>query len=83
MTPADPSANSDSVPRIRLIETGCGGLWASVVVGWVRALLGAAAAVVVVGDIIDRAAAGETIVTPLILLGVFLFVRALLATVPP
>lgn len=77
-----PGRRSDRPPRIPLFGSARPLLRVAVVVAWIRALLGATAAVTL-GLLIDRAAAGND--TGLLIWGLVaaLAVRALLAGVPP
>lgn len=67
---------------MELYSAGRRALGASIAVGLARLLLGAAA-VVVIGRIVDRVASGEPVDTLFIFLAAALLARALLSTLPP
>jgi len=75
MTTADSRSTS-------LYSAGQTPLRVSVVVGWARALLGAGAALII-GGIIDRAAAGDTPTDLFLWLAALLLARAALSAIPP
>lgn len=65
-----------------LYKAGRRGLRTSVVAGWARLLLGAAA-VVVIGRLVDGAASGRPLATLLLVLAGLLLARAAIAAAPP
>ena len=79
MTSTDTTSEPD---RVRLYSAGSRGIRVAVLVGWLRALLGAGAALAVAA-LIDRAVAGESPGTPLLWLAGLLLIRAIISTIPP
>jgi ABC-type transport system involved in cytochrome bd biosynthesis fused ATPase/permease subunit len=82
MTADDRAPKSTTEPRVRLYRAAGATLRLSVVVGWLKALLGAGAAVVI-GILIDRVIAGQQPGAPLIWMTFFLLGRAALTVIPP
>ena len=79
MTSTDTKGKDDPVG---LYSAGSRGIRASVVVGWLRALLGAGAALAI-ASLIDSAAGDEPVATPLFWLAALLFARAVISMIPP
>lgn len=79
MTSTDTTSEPD---RVRLYSAGSRGIRVSVLVGWIRALLGAGAALAIAA-FLDRLAAGESVGTSLLWLAGLLLTRAIISTIPP